>query len=55
MIATLDVTTTAQAYAVDKMHSEVAFQVRHLRTKVRGRFSEFSGTVLLDEEQCSTT
>jgi polyisoprenoid-binding protein YceI len=38
MKATLDATKTAQVYAIDKMHSEVAFQVRHLLTKVRGRF-----------------
>jgi polyisoprenoid-binding protein YceI len=28
----------------------VAFQVRHLLTKVRGRFTEFTGTVLFDQE-----
>ena len=50
MTATLDVTKTTQAYVIDKMHSEVAFQVRHLLTKVRGRFTEFAGTVLFDEE-----
>ena len=50
MTATLDATKTAQTYAIDKMHSEVAFQVRHLLTNVRGRFSEFSGTVLFDQE-----
>ena len=50
MMATLDATKTAQIYAIDKMHSEVAFQVRHLLTKVRGRFSEFSGTVRFDED-----
>ena len=50
MIATLVADKTAQAYTIDKMHSEVAFQVRHLLTKVRGHFSEFSGTVLLDQE-----
>src|SRR5262249_54249171 len=48
MITTSDATTTAQTYGIDKMHSEVAFQVRHLLTKVRGRFTEFSGTVRLD-------
>lgn len=48
MTVTLDATTTAQTYAIDKTHSEVAFQVRHLVTKVRGRFTDFSGTVLLD-------
>jgi len=43
-------TRTAGAYTIDKAHSEVTFQVRHLLTKVRGRFSDFSGTVHLDEE-----
>lgn len=44
-------TAAAQAYAIDKAHSEVTFQVRHLLTKVRGRFSEFAGTVRMDEEE----
>lgn len=43
-------TTTAQTYAIDKAHSELTFQVRHLLTKVRGRFPEFSGTVRLDQQ-----
>jgi polyisoprenoid-binding protein YceI len=46
----LDATRTAQTYTIDKTHSEVAFQVRHLLTRVRGRFTEFSGTVLLDQD-----
>jgi polyisoprenoid-binding protein YceI len=50
MTATLDATKTAQTYAIDKMHSEVAFQVRHLLTKVRGRFTEFAGTVSFDQQ-----
>jgi polyisoprenoid-binding protein YceI len=50
MTATLDATKAAQTYAIDKMHSEVTFQVRHLLTKVRGRFSEFAGTVLFDQD-----
>ena len=50
MTATLDAVKAAQTYAIDKMHSEVAFQVRHLLTKVRGRFTEFAGTVVLDQE-----
>jgi polyisoprenoid-binding protein YceI len=44
-------TTTARSYAIDKAHSEVTFQVRHLLTKVRGRFSDFSGSVRFDEQQ----
>jgi polyisoprenoid-binding protein YceI len=51
MTRTQIATKTAQAFAVDKAHSEVTFQVRHLLTKVRGRFSDFVGTVRLDEEE----
>ncbi|MBI3493254.1 MAG: YceI family protein, partial [Acidobacteria bacterium] len=47
-------TTTAtplRTFAIDKAHSEVLFQVRHLVTKVRGRFADFSGTVQFDEQR----
>ena len=40
--------TTTRAFTIDKSHSEVTFQVRHLITKVRGRFSDFSGTIEFD-------
>ena len=40
--------TAVRTYAIDKSHSEVTFQVRHLITKVRGRFSDFSGTIEFD-------
>jgi polyisoprenoid-binding protein YceI len=36
-------------YKIDKSHSEVLFQVRHLVTKVRGRFDDFEGTIAFDE------
>lgn len=45
-------TTTATAvrtFAIDKTHSEVLFQIRHLVTKVRGRFTDFSGAIQFDE------
>ena len=51
MTATQDTTVGAQIYSIDKAHSEVSFQVRHLLTKVRGRFTEFSGTVRIDEQR----
>ncbi|HEY2153512.1 MAG TPA: YceI family protein [Vicinamibacterales bacterium] len=37
------------SYTIDKTHSEAVFQVRHLVTRVRGRFTDFSGTVQFDE------
>jgi polyisoprenoid-binding protein YceI len=46
---TAPATTVIRTFAVDKVHSEVTFQVRHLVTKVRGRFTDFAGTVLFDE------
>ena len=49
MAVTVDGTKVAQTHAIDKAHSEVAFQVRHVLTKVRGRFTEFDGTVLFDQ------
>jgi len=36
-------------YAIDKAHSEAAFQVRHLITKVRGSFADLAGTITYDE------
>src|SRR5215813_4553901 len=47
-------TTTApslRTFAIDKAHSEVQFQVRHLVTRVRGRFTDFSGTLVFDPAQ----
>ena len=44
-------TTAVRTFAIDKAHSEVLFQVRHLVTKVRGRFTDFSGTVQFDPAQ----
>jgi len=38
----------ADAYAIDKNHSDVSFQIRHFASKVRGRFSDFSGTIQAD-------
>jgi polyisoprenoid-binding protein YceI len=40
--------TAVRSFEIDKSHSEVVFQVRHLITKVRGRFSDFGGTIAFD-------
>lgn len=37
-----------RTFTVDAAHSEVTFQVRHLLTRVRGRFSEFEGAIAFD-------
>jgi len=38
-----------RTFQIDQTHSEATFQVRHLLTKVRGHFSEFAGTITMDE------
>jgi polyisoprenoid-binding protein YceI len=43
-------TTATTTYTIDKAHSEATFQVRHLLTKVRGRFSDFAGTIEYDAD-----
>lgn len=43
--------TTARPYAIDPAHSEAAFQVRHLVTRVRGRFRDLEGTLTVDQER----
>lgn len=34
---------------MDRAHSEAAFQVRHILTKVRGTFRDFAGTINFDK------
>jgi len=36
-------------YTIDKDHSEVGFDVRHLFSKVHGRFNAFAGSITFDE------
>ena len=46
---TTQIATAARTLDIDRSHSEVAFQVRHLLSKVRGRFADFNGTIDFDE------
>ena len=51
-MSTATATATAlRTFAIDKTHSEAAFQVRHLITKVRGRFADFAGSIQFDADQ----
>ena len=38
----------ADTYAVDKGHSEATFTIKHLVSKVSGRFNDFGGSISLD-------
>jgi polyisoprenoid-binding protein YceI len=53
-MATTAGTAGLRTFTIDKAHSEATFQVRHLITKVRGRFSDFDGTVQFDEAKPET-
>jgi len=39
----------ADRFVIDKSHSEATFQIRHLVTRVSGRFDDFNGTISVDE------
>jgi polyisoprenoid-binding protein YceI len=55
MTTTTATTAPVRTFTIDKTHSEVTFQVRHLVTKVRGRFADFGGTIQFDEERPETS
>jgi polyisoprenoid-binding protein YceI len=38
----------AESFVVDKYHSEATFTIRHLITRVSGRFNEVSGSINVD-------
>jgi polyisoprenoid-binding protein YceI len=48
-MTTTTTSTGLRTFSIDKAHSEATFQVRHLITKVRGRFSDFEGAIQFDE------
>ena len=43
----------ADTYTIDATHSEVGFRVRHLVSKVSGRFTKFTGTITVDAKDIS--
>jgi polyisoprenoid-binding protein YceI len=45
----------AGTWTIDPSHSTVGFTVRHLMSKVRGTFSDFSGTVTTTEDPLAST
>ncbi|MEM8705221.1 MAG: YceI family protein [Actinomycetota bacterium] len=54
MTATESPVITAGTWAIEPMHSEVGFTVRHLgMSKVRGRFNAFSGSATVDADLTS--
>jgi|SRR5699024_2449856 len=49
MTTTLSTSLPTATWTIDASHSEVGFTVRHLMSKVRGSFDEFSGQITTTE------
>ncbi|HEV7486562.1 MAG TPA: YceI family protein [Thermoanaerobaculia bacterium] len=45
----------ADTFVVDKAHSEATFQVRHMMSKVSGKFADFTGRMNLDRAKPSNS
>src|SRR5579872_5389292 len=41
----------ADTFVIDKAHSEANFQVRHLVSRISGKFDDFAGSISVDREQ----
>ncbi|WP_131741497.1 YceI family protein [Actinomadura roseirufa] len=54
-IATSAPGLTAGTWNIDPAHSEVTFTIRHLMSKVRGSFTDFTGAVRIDEDLARST
>jgi polyisoprenoid-binding protein YceI len=57
-IAALLVSATslfADTFVIDKTHSEATFQVRHMMSKVSGKFDDFTGKMNLDRAKPSNS
>jgi len=45
----------AETYNVDKNHSEATFKIRHLMSKVSGKFDDFAGSVTTDGKDAAAS
>ncbi len=43
-----------ETYEIDAVHSSVTFKIRHLVSRVPGRFNDFEGTITVDRENLAT-
>lgn len=55
VIATAVPGLTAGTWTIDPTHTEVAFTVRHLMSKVRGTFKTFEGSVVVADDLLSSS
>ncbi|MEM7051438.1 MAG: YceI family protein [Acidobacteriota bacterium] len=52
---TLPASAEVSTHTIDASHSEVGFEVRHLLSKARGRFDDFSGTIVVNQKEPSAS
>jgi polyisoprenoid-binding protein YceI len=45
----------ADTYAIDKNHSEANFKIRHLMSRVTGKFDDFAGTITTDGKDAAAS
>jgi polyisoprenoid-binding protein YceI len=50
MTKSTSIATSLRTLQIDPAHSQAEFQVRHLLSRVRGRFTDISGTIDFDRE-----
>ena len=55
LLVTASSILSADTFNVDKTHSEATFQVRHMMSKVSGKFDDFSGKMNLDRAKPSAS
>jgi polyisoprenoid-binding protein YceI len=48
MLITASAFAATEAFSIDKNHSEATFQVRHMVSRVSGKFDDFGGTISVD-------
>ena len=48
LVGLAGIASAADTWAIDKAHSEVTFRIKHLMSKVTGRFTDFDGTITTD-------
>ena len=48
LVGLAGVASAADTWTIDKAHSEVNFKIKHLMSKVSGRYTEFDGTITTD-------
>lgn len=45
----------AETYSIDAVHSSVDFSIRHMAGRTKGRFGDFSGTIMYDAAKPAAT